>query len=72
MFRSSGLFRGLFLWQKMKYEVLIAMLMVIFLNFIYNISLSITSANLTKKAICTWLAYKKNNNKHDNNDKKEL
>jgi len=30
-----------------------------FLNFIYNISLSITSANLTKKAICTWLAYKK-------------
>jgi len=39
---------------------------------IYNISLSITSANLTKKAICTWLAYKKNNNKHNNNDKKEL
>ena len=24
MFRSSGLFHGLFLWQKMKYEVLIA------------------------------------------------
>ena len=40
------------------------------LNFIYNISLSITSANLAKKAICTWLAYKKNDNKHNNNDKK--
>ena len=40
-----------------------------FSNFIYNISLSITSANLAKKAICTWLAYKKNNNKHNNNDK---
>ena len=40
-----------------------------FSNFIYNISLNIKSANLTKKAICTWLAYK-NNNKHNNNDKK--
>ena len=30
-----------------------------FSNFIYNISLSITSANLAKKAICTWLAYNK-------------
>jgi len=29
-----------------------------FLNFIYNISLNSTSANLTKKAICTWLVYK--------------
>jgi len=28
MFRSSGLFHGLFLWQKMKYEVLITILMV--------------------------------------------
>ena len=40
------------------------------LNFIYNILLNITSASLTKKAICTWLAYKKNNNKHNNNDNK--
>ena len=30
----------------------------IFSNFICNISLNTTSANLTKKAICTWLAYK--------------
>ena len=28
MFRSSGLFHDLFLWQKMKYEVIIAMSMV--------------------------------------------
>jgi len=31
--------------------------------------LNTTSTNLTKKAICTWLAYKKNNNKHNNNKK---
>ena len=28
-------------------------------NFTCDISLNTTSANLTKKAICTWLAYKK-------------
>jgi len=28
-------------------------------KLLINISLSITSANLTKKAICTWFAYKK-------------
>ena len=41
-----------------------------FLNFIYKTSLSITSANLTKKAtVLGWLT--KNSNKH-NNKKKEL
>ena len=34
-------------------------LTILYKNFIYNISLNITSANLTKKAICTWLANKK-------------
>ena len=38
MFRSSGLFHGLLLWQKMKYEVLIAMLMV-FMTIIFCTSL---------------------------------
>ena len=32
--------------------------LLFFSNFICNISLNTTSANLTKKVICTWLAYK--------------
>ena len=39
MFRSSGLFHGLFLWQKMKYEAPIAMLMV-FIIILFCTSLS--------------------------------
>ena len=37
MFRSSGLFHGLFLWQKMKYEVLIAMSMVFIIIIIITL-----------------------------------
>ena len=39
MFRSSGLFRGLFLSQKMKYEDLIAML-IVFIMILFCTSLS--------------------------------
>ena len=34
-------------------------IIIFFPSFICNISLNTISANLTKKAICTWLAYKK-------------
>ena len=36
MLRSSGLFHGLFLWKKMKYEVLL----MVFIKILFSTSLS--------------------------------